>query len=379
VDVLLTGLALLSVLYWVALAIVSVKTLQGVRPPEPEGTRTEWPRVSLVVPARNEEAEIEAALRSKLADDYPALEVVFVDDRSTDATGARARAVSDPRLKVTRVDALPEGWLGKVHAMQRGLEQASGEWILFSDADVRLAPGTLRRVVAQAEREGLDHVSLLPGIESRGGLIAPALGAFFRVVILGGRMWAIADPRSSAAGGVGAFNLVRRSALAKSPGLEWLKMEIGDDMALGMMLKRSGARSKMLHGADAVRLEFYPSYRAMARAVEKNGVAAPFWVMAPTNVLLVWLEAGFLGLPLPFAAAAFALAAGTSLVLGRWSRLPAWPALFPPLGMALLAAAMLRSATLALVRGGVMWRGTFYPTRAVREGNRLGIVPDAKN
>jgi hypothetical protein len=155
-------------------------------------------------------------------------------------------------------------------------------------------------------------------------------------------------------------------------------MEVGDDMALGVMLKRSGARSKMLSGADDVRLQFYPSYLAMARAVEKNGVAAPFYVMAPTNLLLVWLEAGFLALPLPFAAAVFALAVGTSFVLGRWSRLPAWPALFPPAGMALLAIAMMRSAVLALVRGGVVWRGTFYATKTVRAGGRIGLVPEAK-
>jgi Glycosyl transferase family 2 len=377
--VLLTALALLSAAYWVALAVVGLKTVRGVPEPAAAEDRSSWPKLSLVVPARDEAATIDAALRSKLAEDYPNLEVVFVNDRSTDDTGAIAErlATTESRLRVAHVKELPEGWLGKVHAMQRGLEQASGEWVLFSDADVVLAPGTLRRVVAQAEREGLDHVSMLPRIEAKGALIVPALAAFFRVVILGGRTWQVADPKSSAAAGVGAFNLVRRAALDKSPGLEWLKMEIGDDMALGVMLKRSGARSRIFSGLRTVSLEFYPSYGAMARAVEKNGVAAPFGVMVFANAFLVFIESGFLLGPWPPAAAVWGLSVVVSAGLGRWSGLPLWPALFAPVGMLLLAVAMMRSAVLALVRGGVRWRGTFYPTKVVRAGGRIGFTPKA--
>lgn len=375
----LTVLALLSAAYWVALGLVAIKTVRGVPEPGPAEERASWPKLSLVVPARDEAATIDAALRSKLAEDYPNLELVFVNDRSTDETGAIAErlAKAEPRLRVAHVAELPDGWLGKVNAMQRGLEQATGAWVLFSDADVVLAPGTLRRVVAQAEREGLDHVSILPRIEAKGALIVPALAAFFRVVILGGRLWQVADPKSPAAAGVGAFNLVRRAALDKSPGLQWLKMEIGDDMALGMMLKRSGARSRIFSGLRSVSLEFYPSFAAMARAVEKNGVAAPFPVMFFANALLVFMEGAFLLGPWPIAAATWGVTAVVSAALGRWCGLPLWPALFAPVGMLLLAVAMMRSALLALVRGGVKWRGTFYPTKVVRAGGRIGFVSKA--
>jgi hypothetical protein len=149
-------------------------------------------------------------------------------------------------------------------------------------------------------------------------------------------------------------------------------------MALGMLLKKSGARSRVLCGTDAVRLEFYPSYRAMARAVEKNGVAAPLPMMLFANLLLVACELGFVFAPWPVAAAVALVAAGTSGALARWNGLPVWPALFPPAGMALLAAAMVRSGLLAFFRGGVKWRGTFYSSKVVRAGARLGLVPSGK-
>ncbi|MCI0571976.1 MAG: glycosyltransferase, partial [Myxococcaceae bacterium] len=340
-----------------------------------------WPRVSLVMPARNEEAHLASALQTKLSDTYPELELVLVDDRSTDGTGAVANAFarSEPRLQVVHVEQLPEGWLGKVNAMQRGLESASGTWVLFSDADVHLASGTLERIVAHAENTGLDHVTVLPGITARGAALVPALAYFFRLVSVGGRLWAVSDPRSSAAAGVGAFNLVRRSALERTPGLQWLKMEIADDGALGVMLKRSGARQAVLNGREAVSLEFYPSYRAMVRALEKNGASAPLSALLFGLPLLVALEwaplAGVLsGRPGLIALGLGAWASGgvvTARFL-RWLGMPRWPALLPPLGVLPLTWAMFRSGVLALVRGGVLWRGTFYPTRVVRAGARLG-------
>lgn len=273
-------LTALGALYWLTMAALllrvvrSVPSVQGLRAPPPG----KWPRLSLIMPARDEEHTLEPALRSKLGNTYPELELVLVDDRSTDATGAVADAFAraEPRLQVVHVSHLPEGWLGKVHAMQRGLERASGEWVLFSDADVHLAPGMLERVIAHAEHEGLDHVCVLPRITSPCFLLQATISTFFRVICTGARLWAVPDPRSSAAVGIGAFNLVRRSALERSPGLEWLKMEIGDDVALGMMLKRSGARPAVLNGRSEVSLEFYPSLRALSRSLEKNGASIPF-------------------------------------------------------------------------------------------------------
>ncbi len=333
------------------------------------------------MPARNEERTLEAALRSKLGETYPELELILVNDRSTDATGAvgDAFARTEPRLRVVHVDSLPGGWLGKVHAMQRGLERASGEWILFSDADIHLEPGVLEQVIAYAEHEGRDHVCVMPTVTCSGAVLQATLATFFRLLCVGGRPWAVADPRSSAAVGIGAFNLMRRAALERTPGLEWLKMEIGDDAALGVMLKRSGARQAVLNGRSAVSLEFYPSYLALTRALEKNGASIPFPALLVGNLLLGVFECGFLAgffsghTPLVLlSAATWVVAAMATEGLCRWLGFPRGSALFPFLGVLPLAWAILRSGALALIRGGVMWRGTFYPTPVVRAGLRLG-------
>lgn len=381
---LLTVLTVASALYWGLQALLllrvirSVPTLSAVHAPPP----ARWPRLSLIMPARNEERTLEPALRSKLANTYPELELVLVNDRSTDATGAVAESFArrEPRLQVVHVEQLPEGWLGKVHAMQRGLERASGEWVLFSDADIHLAPGVLERVIAHAEHERLDHVSLLPAITCSGFVLRATLSSFFRLICTFGRLWAVRDPSSSAAMGVGAFNLVRRSALARTPGLEWLKMEIADDMALGVMLKRSGARPALLNGCSEVSLEFYPSYRALTRALEKNGASIPLPALLVSNLLLVALEWGLLAGVLSGYTPLVLLGAGTwatgsavSLGLSRWLALSRWHVPLPFLGMLPLVWAMLRSGTLALVRGGVVWRDTFYPTSKVRAGLRLTV------
>lgn len=383
-PVLSAVLTIASALYWVAVALLllrvvrSVPSVHALRAPPP----SRWPRLSLIMPARNEEPTLESALRSKLQATYPELELVLVDDRSTDATGAVADAFArtEPRLQVVHVEHLPEGWLGKVHALQRGLERASGEWVLFSDADVHLDPGTLERVIAYAEHEGFDHLGVLPSLTSSGPVLQATLSTFFRLLCAGGRLWAVPDPKSSAAIGVGAFNLVRRGALDRSPGLEWLKMEIGDDAALGVMLKRSGARQAVLNGRSEVSLEFYPSYGALTRALEKNGASLPFPALLGGNLFIVLLEYGLLaGLvsghaPLVLlAAAAWAVGSMGTFMLSRWLGLPRWPALLPFLGSLPLAWAMVRSGVLALVRGGVVWRGTYYPTPVVRAGLRMKL------
>ena len=369
----------LSTLVWVVQLVLLLRTM-AVLPrlsALPPGALQKWPLVSVVVPARDDGATVKDALRARMNEGYPALEVVFVDDRSTDDTGAQVRelAATEPRLTVTRVDTLPQGWLGKVHALQQGLQVARGEWILFSDADVHLAPGTLQKVIAWAETENVDHVCALPSVQPGDLLTSLSLASFFRLVVLGGRMASASDEKSKAFAGIGAFNLFRRSALERTPGLEWLKMEIGDDAALGLMLKRHGARQRVVIAQEAISLQFYPSYPAMARALEKNGAQLPLVPMIFGLSLLVALEGGWLaGLATswwPLALGVGGLAAVTGMISARWLRNSVGPALFPVVGTVLIAAVMLRSGFLAWRRGGVVWRGTFYSAAAVRAGKRL--------
>lgn len=369
----------LTALYWFAQAAMAWRAARAVKTVAalPPVYRAQWPTVSLVIPARDEGATVRRALEARLSEGYPSLEVVLVDDRSTDDTGAQARAVAaaDPRVTVTRVESLPEGWLGKVNALQQGLRAARGEWILFSDADVHLAPGTLSKIIGWAERESVDHVSVLPSLDASGPLTSLCLAAFFRFVVTASRLWAVEDPQSKAAAGIGAFSLFRRSVFDRTPGLEWLKMEIGDDLALGVMLKRlGGASQRMLVAREAVSLQFYPSFRVLARALEKNGAAGPLPLMLLGLAVLTALEVGWVAgfaLGWPWGLSAWAVTAMVGVGVARWLGHPWWPAVFPGLGFVPLAAVLARSAVLAHVRGGVMWRGCFYSMSALRAGRRL--------
>lgn len=341
-----------------------------------------WPAVSVVVAACDEEAAIEAAARSLLAQDYPHLEVVVVNDRSTDRTGALldALAAEDPRLRVLHVDQLPAGWLGKVHALhlglgcaQEGADPLEG-WVLLTDADVHFAPDALRRAVALAEQRTLDHFTLIPQVHASGPLLKAMQVWFGLHLVVLNRVEQVHDPASPAFLGAGAFNLVRRRALAALGGLEPLRLEVLDDLGLGYLLKRRGFRSDAALGHGLVSLTWYQDVADMVRGVEKNAFAAfAGYDLARLGAVvlgilavdllgpLTWLAVGLRG---PGWGWALALALVGVLPLVRALRTyarrtgnPAWVGVLFPAAALVLAWAGLRSAWTTTVQGGVRWRG----------------------
>jgi cellulose synthase/poly-beta-1,6-N-acetylglucosamine synthase-like glycosyltransferase len=176
----------------------------------------DYPSVSVVVAARDEREAVESALRSLLEQDYPGrLEVIAVDDRSTDGTGdvmTGLAARMPGRLRHLRVDRLPEGWLGKNHALWLGAGEAEGGWLLFTDADVRFETDCVRLAVRHALDEGFDHLALAPELVSRGTVLKSFVAAFSLVFEVTQRPWRVSDPEAKESVGVGAFNLVRREA-----------------------------------------------------------------------------------------------------------------------------------------------------------------------
>ena len=345
----------------------------------------QWPRVSMVIPARNEEDTIELAVRSRLADAYPNLEVILVDDRSTDRTGTviDRLATEDARIVPVHVTWLPEDWLGKQNAMQSGIDRATGTWILFTDADVHATPGCLRKAVARCEAQGFDLLGVVPELRSTGFVLDAVIAQFLRTILVASRSWAVGDARTNAGLAAGAFSLVRRSALDRSPGLAWLKLELADDLALGQMLKASGARCSIAMGQGMLDVLFYPTLGAMACAAERAGFTsigrfslprilvevAGYWAMefAPYVALT------FKRMPaLQVAGAALVLLAQTTCVsLNRWAGARALPAAAQPLGAAMNGFLMVRAGILGTLRGGVWWRGTFYATSLLRGGRRV--------
>ena len=213
------------------------------------------PSVSIIVPARNEEETIQQALHTLLALDYDKYEVIAVNDRSTDRTGELMESVSKTSnasanarmthpLRVIHHNELPPGWLGKTHAMWTAANQASGDWLLFTDADVLFKPDSLRRALAYAEAEHADHVVLFPRmIMKRPGEYM--MIAFFQTMFMfGHRPWKVADPSTDDHMGVGAFNLVRRRAYDAVGTYQALRMEVLGRYEIGQSSEAGWIRSE---------------------------------------------------------------------------------------------------------------------------------------
>lgn len=375
---------LLVVLVWWALTLDwawGVRSMTRLRPaagPPPVAPTPGAPHVSVVVAARNEADELERALTSLLAQDQPGLEIVLVDDRSEDRTGAIARelAARDPRLRVVRVEALPDGWLGKTHALHVGAQAARAPWLLFTDADVRYAPSAVRVALAYARRRGLDHLALLPRFESRGLLLASFVTSFALLFSVYTRPWRASAPRSRASIGIGAFGLVRREAYRAVGGHRPLRLRPDDDLSLGRLLKRSGFRQEAVFGAELAAVTWYPDLRAALRGLNKNAFAG-LGYSVPRLLLVV--GALLLTNVLPFALVlagdpvvrllSLAVVLTVAFVYAFDARrMRHAPGLFVlhPVGVLLLCYAASASAAKALVRGEIEWRGTRYPLAELR-------------
>ncbi len=369
---------------WAARGVPMVHFLRNGRLADRAGSLADpeaWPTVSVVVPARDEAKRIEQALRSLARLDYPALEVIAVDDRSRDGTaGIMERvAAEEPRVEAVRVSKLPEGWLGKCHAMHVGARRASGELLLFTDGDVLFAPDALRLAVRYLVARRLDHLPLLPGLIPR-GYWEDAFKAYFAMLFMAAtKSWAAGSDSRNLYVGVGAFNLVRRAAYDGIGGHETLRLEVADDLMLGKRIKQAGYRQEALVAPGHLRLTWQEGVRGFVRGLEKNGFAAlgysfPFlllvtllfsWFYAvPYLGVLAFRDARFSG----YAAAVLVMHAvygyAASHVRNGWLFTPALP-----VAALVYLWSLWRSALITLRQGGIRWRETFYSLEELKRGS----------
>jgi glycosyltransferase involved in cell wall biosynthesis len=377
-------LAAVTLLLWLAIGWEvmrgnrRMKNLATLEAPQPET----WPRVSVVVPARNEGRTVGAAMPTLLALDYPDFEIIAVNDRSDDDTGATldALAAGDARLQVDHVRELPAGWIGKNHALQHGAARATGQWVLFTDADIHFSPDALRRAVAYAGLQQLDLLAVVPRLTERGPLLGICVGAFTLLFPMFFRPWRIADPASKAYGAVGAFTLVRAATYRKLGGHAPLRLRPDDDVKLGKLFKRSGARCDFLLGTGALSVAWYANVREMTRGLTKNAFAGTDYsvifivggVLTQT-IFFVWPAVALLVLHGPAwwldlaATAAMLLVAVDNQGFSGGRR---WHGLLLPLGVVIFNYILLRSMVVTLWQRGIVWRGTHYPLAELK-ANRL--------
>jgi glycosyltransferase involved in cell wall biosynthesis len=389
----------MTVFHWLAGCILAAAWLSRIieaasgMPRVQDISRPQWdrnpvtlagnPRVSIIVPARNEQQDIAQTLTQLLALDYDNYEVIAVNDRSTDGTGEiMDRVASDPatheRLKIIHIAELSPGWMGKTYAMWTAGRQATGDWLLFTDADVLFKPDSVRRALAYGEAEQADHVVLFPQmIMKRPG--ERMMVAFFQTLfVFGHRPWKVADPKSKDHMGVGAFNMVRRSVYERVGTFERLRMDVLDDMKLGKLVKESGYAQRNVFGKDLISLRWAHGAMGMVNNLTKNFFAIlsfQWWRTVISCLGLAFLNLGpFLGIwlahgwaRLPYAVALFSMFA-IYVGMSRKSPVPPYYFFLHPISTILFVYILLRSMFLTLRQHGVVWRGTKYPLDELRKG-----------
>jgi glycosyltransferase involved in cell wall biosynthesis len=346
-------------------------------PPAPDA---DCPRISLLFAARDEEEKLPAALATLAAIDYPNLEIIGVNDRSQDSTG---RILDDfvavhPRFRAVHVAELPPGWLGKPHALQKAYEASTGDWLLFTDADVCFHPEALRRAVSLAKQHNLDHLTLFGDIEMVGFWEKVLLTFFGMAFHLAADPHRISNPNSRVYAGVGAFQLLKRTAYEACGTHRRLAMEVVDDMRLGKIVKQSGFRSGMGVAEHFVTIRWHAGLGNIIRGVTKNFYAALNYNLVLVALALTGLLATnvlpFVGILLAhgwiriFWAIAVIIALCFHACVSIVMRVSPFYAFTHPLGAILFGYMLLRSTIITLQQGGIQWRGTFYPLDELKRG-----------
>jgi len=373
-----------------------MKRVADISTPEWDPHSRPLPRVSIIVPARDEQEHVAAALASFAGQEYENLEIIAVDDRSRDATGeimerAACEAVAArPGLcfEVLHVRDLPAGWLGKTHAMWLAAQRATGDWILFTDADVKLRSDALRRALAYAEKAKADHLVLFPTHALKTMGESMVIVNFHMLFLFGHRPWKVSDPRARDSMGLGAFNLVRRTVYEELGTFRALRLAVVDDIRLGDLVKSHGFIQDNVLGQGLLHLHWGHGARGIVHNLTKNlfAVLDYRWTRALGALMLLvvlnlfpflgvwmapgWSKAGFV----------IAIAAIAALYVGlyRISNISPAYALLHPLNSLIIMYALLRSMAATLWHGGVVWRGTKYSLEELRgasEGREIGQAP----
>jgi chlorobactene glucosyltransferase len=371
----MTVLGSILVIYWAFALLNTILNLLLIRRLTPRAPDRS-PLVSIIVPARNEERAIGATVRALLAQDYSSFELIVVNDRSADATGAILSSIDDARLTVIDNSEPPDGWLGKPWALHQASRRARGELLLFVDADILYGPTALRAAVAEIERSGVTMLGLFPHIDMHGlweHATMPNLAMFgftFLPTWLGDRLRV-----TTLAIGGGTGNLIRRADYEAIGGHEALKAAVIDDVGLARHVRSSGKHTELVRADDLISVRMYQGLREVVQGFTKNSfatmdrrygsVTAGLLLSLVVNVFpYIWAFRGD-----RLAIASVGLITLTRVILFRAIRYPLWSAvLLHPLQVLLWTFIMARSMWMTGVRGQLDWRGRSYDAARTRFG-----------
>ena len=336
------------------------------------------PLVAVIIAVKDEEAEVEEALRSVCNLRYPYLKIIVINDRSTDSTPLilQRMAQNNPLIQVITVENLPAGWLGKSHALYQGYLATTSDWLLFDDADVLFAPDALRKAMNYVQQHNLDHLTALPEVTSKSQLFKSVMNTFALMLNVKLRPWDIADPSSKASMGVGAFNLVKRTAYEGAGTHRVISLRPDDDLKLGERIKSAGFRQNIVFGDGEISLQWYTSLGEFVRGLMKNTFSVANYNifmalgMALSTLLLVvlpWPLLLFLGFPYTIYASVIFLSQLVIMLGVKGIRAKWWHALMIPFSGLVMVYIILVSAFRTVRQGGIYWRSSFYPLTELKK------------
>jgi glycosyltransferase involved in cell wall biosynthesis len=376
----LTILFIIGILVWIVFLIDATIGLRQIDSLEVEENLENGPLLSVIVAARNEEKQIRASIQSQLKQTYEHIEWILVNDRSTDATGKVMDEFKkeDTRITVIHIQDLPEGWLGKNHALYTGFRRASGKWLLFTDADVLFKQDAFAKALHYFEKHQLDHLTAAPNLSAQGLWLKSFVAFFLFGFSYFKRPWMANNPNSKIGTGIGAFILVSKEAYERFGTHEKVKMRPDDDLQLGMKMKRAGFRQRIVTALRLIEVEWYGSLKDAFIGLEKNTFAGLNYRI---SMVLFAILGVFLTHVLPFVTVfstnktVALLSLGNILLSGILyviiiKRMTLFsPALFLvfPITALLFIYSIIRASFLTFKRGGIVWRGTTYKLSKLRE------------
>lgn len=335
--------------------------------------------MSIITAAKDEERNIRPALLSLLKLDYPNLEVIVVNDRSNDNTGKILGELSKQydHLTVIHNTTLPDNWLGKNYGLHRGAAQATGELLLFTDADVMMAPSTLKRGVSYLFRNNLEHIAVTPEMDIK-NIIVDMFGSIFPIYFsIYALPWKVKKPKSRYHVGIGAFNLVKKDVYWENAGHQKIRMNTDDDMQLGKLVKLTGGKQEMLFGTGLISVEWYSNLKNLVNGLMKNSFTAfwynPFLAVLGAVVQLFLIVFPFIavfitnGLTQIFYLIAMHMVIITYLRSLKYTKAKHWYVVFIPFVVLLFIFIQLKTIIIVLWKGGIYWKGTFYSLESLKQ------------
>ncbi|WHZ01639.1 glycosyltransferase family 2 protein [Neobacillus sp. YX16] len=376
----LTVLFSMGILVWTVFLIDGLIGLRKLEALEAETSLENGPLLTVIVAARNEAGQIKSSILSQLEQTYKNVEWILVNDRSTDSTGLLMNELQqeDQRISVIHIEELPEDWLGKNNALYRGFLQASGKWLLFTDADVKFEKEAFAKALNYFERHGLDHLTAAPNLSAKKFWLKSFVAFFLFGFSYFKRPWAANNPKSKVGTGIGAFNLVSKEAYQSFGTHERVKMRPDDDLQLGMKMKQAGYRQRIVTALKLIEVEWYGSLREAFIGLEKNTFAGLHYRV---SMVLFAIFGVFITNILPFITIFSSdkivalLSLGNIvlsgihyvLVIKKMTLFSPVMFLVLPVTALLFIYSIIRASLLTFKRGGIMWRGTIYKLSELRK------------